>query len=107
MQQTVAPIAKAPVTARLIQKRTGQTYPVEKPIYQIGKSGCDCNITDNPVVSRIHAQIIRREECFFVTDMFSTNKTFVNGRQIPAKQETALPFDSIICFGNEEFEFRK
>ena len=109
-----AVIQKADITppipvlkARIIQKRTGQSFVIDKSIYKVGKSDCDCNISDNPIVSRIHAEIIQREGHFFVVDLFSTNKTFVNGQQIPAKKEVELLSNAVIRFGNEEFEFRK
>jgi len=95
------PVLKAWIT----QKRTGQSFAIDKSIYKVGKSDCDCNIPDNPIVSRIHAEIIQREGHFFVVDLFSTNKTFVNGQQIPAKKEVELLSNTIIRFGNEEFEF--
>ena len=103
-------IDKMPVSlikAYLIQKRTGQTYLIEKLSYKIGKSGCDCNIPDNPVISRLHAEIIQREGHFFLIDLFSTNKTFVNETSIPAKTEIELLSNFIIRFGNEEFKFCK
>ena len=99
-------VAEVPASAWLIQKRTGQSFAIDKRVYEIGKSECDCIITDNPVISRVHAKIVRREGRFFVVDLLSTNKTYVNGRQIPANKEVELITGCIICFGNEEFEYR-
>jgi len=99
-------VPEVPEKAWIIQKRTGQSFMIDKNEYEIGKSECDCNITDNPVMSRAHAKILRREGHFFAVDLFSTNKTYINGRQIPANKEVELLPGCIIRFGNEEFEFR-
>ena len=98
---------EVPAKAWLIQKRTGKVFAIDEAAYKIGKSDCNCNITDNPIISRVHAKIVQREGHYFVVDLFSTNKTYLNGQQIPAQKELELLPDSVLCFGNEEFEFKK
>ena len=93
--------------AWMIRKRTGAAFPLETARWTVGKSGCDCSVPDNPAVSRLHAEILQREGHFFVVDLFSTNKTYVNGQPIPAQTEVELRSGFLVCFGNEEFEFRQ
>lgn len=100
-------VAEAPTKAWLIQKRTNKKYEINKPVFHIGKSeDSDILIPDNPVISRNHAEIRGRDGHFFAVDLFSTNKTFVNGQQLQAQKETELLPGNIIRLGNEEFEFQ-
>lgn len=92
--------------AWMLQKRTGSAFPVETARWTVGKSGCDCCIPDNPVVSRVHAEILQREDRFFVVDLCSTNRTYINGQPIPAQREVELQSGFLLRFGNEDFEFR-
>lgn len=97
-----APLRKA----WMLQKRTGSAFPVETARWTVGKSGCDCCISDNPVVSRVHAELLQREGRFFVVDLCSTNRTYVNGQPVPAQSEVELQSGFLLRFGNEDFEFR-
>ncbi len=92
--------------AWMLQKRTGSAFPVETARWTVGKSGCDCCIPDNPVVSRVHAELLQREGRFFVVDLCSTNRTYVNGQPVPAQSEVELQSGFLLRFGNEDFEFR-
>jgi len=58
-------------------------------------SSCHIQI-DNTLVSRKHAMIQKIKDDFFITDLNSTNGTFVNGQRVPAKKYIKLePGDSV------------
>jgi len=91
----------------LIHKRTNERIFIHDTPFMIGKKRSAVNycIEDNATVSRVHAQITCKNGEFFVTDLDSTNYTFVNGRQIDAKEPTVLAHGTVIGFSDEEFEF--
>src|SRR5207244_3253260 len=55
----------------------------------IGRApGCDV-VLDNPVVSHAHAELRRDGDGFVVSDLGSTNGTFVNGDRVAAPKRLA------------------
>lgn len=61
-----------------------QTYPLTKPAIVIGREeNCDVVVPNN-AVSRRHAKIIQADGQFFLEDLKSRNKTFLNNREIDA-----------------------
>ena len=51
----------------------------------IGRSKrCDITIKGNTNISRVHAQIHAESQCCFLTDLNSTNKTYIAGAELPA-----------------------
>ena len=57
-------------------------------------------------VSRVHARLdVKGGQCF-ITDMRSTNGTFVNGSRVSPNQEVALKSGDVIRISDEEFEFK-
>lgn len=93
-----------PILTRL---RTEESYIVDKPIFRIGakQSYCDLFICDNNYISRNHADIITRDDRYYIVDRKSTNKTFVNGKVIPAEKEIEIFAGTQIRLANEEFTF--
>ncbi len=56
---------------------------ISKPSFIIGKNGiCDYVIHGNNAISRQHAEINLKNNNVYIIDKKSTNKTFVNGREI-------------------------
>jgi predicted component of type VI protein secretion system len=51
-------------------------------------------------VSRLHAAIEIREEAVFLTDLGSTNGTYLNGLQLPAGEHRVVCSGDAIYFGN-------
>lgn len=102
MQQKVA------ITPHLIRSKNNENIPLNKPIFRIGKerSYVDYFIGDNTAVSRSHANIISREDNYFVVDTNSTNHTYVNGVMIQSNTETEIHHGDKIRLANEDFEFR-
>ena len=91
----------------LIRKNSFDRTDINKPVFRIGKerSYVDCFVANNNAISRIHADIITRNNCYFVKDENSTNGTYVNGNRLSPKEEVQVFDGDIITFANEEFEF--
>lgn len=91
----------------LYRAATEQKIRLNKPVFRIGKerSCVDLCIADNSAVSRSHADIITRGRQYFVLDLDSTNKTYINGRPIPARQEAEIRDGDQLRLANEEFVF--
>jgi ABC-type multidrug transport system ATPase subunit/pSer/pThr/pTyr-binding forkhead associated (FHA) protein len=53
-----------------------------RQILTIGRDPQNDLVIDHPTVSRCHARVERKEGSFVLTDLGSTNGTFVNGKQI-------------------------
>ena len=98
--QTIAP--------HLIRKKNNEKISLNKPVFRIGKerSYVDYFVGDNTAISRSHANIIIREDSYFVVDTNSTNHTYVNGVMIQSNEEKAIAHGDIVKLANEEFEFR-
>src|SRR6266852_4799357 len=83
-------------TMRLITVHVSKTreYPIAVPRVIIG-SGKEADVViDDPTVSRKHALIRRRFGRYAVTDLGSTNGTYVNGRRIK-RSATIKPGDKL------------
>ncbi|CEG28514.1 FHA domain-containing protein [Bacillus sp. B-jedd] len=91
----------------LIREKNQEKIIVDKPAYRIGKerSFCDYFISDNNAISRSHADIITRNTRYYIIDHNSTNKTYVDGRAIPVKQEVEIFSGTKLRLANEEFLF--
>lgn len=94
--------------ASMFRLLTNETFLINKPVFRIGKekSYSDYFVANNNMVSRSHADIISRGGKYFIVDLNSKNRTFVNGTPIPAQQEKELHNGDAIRLANEEFEFR-
>ena len=86
---------------------TNERICVNKPVFRLGKerSYVDYFVTNNNAVSRGHADIITRGNRYFVRDLNSKNKTYINGQAIPPQCECELLDGSRLTLGNEEFIF--
>ena len=57
-------------------------------------------------MSRSHADIIIRDGRYYVFDLRSKNKTFINNRVLPTEHEIEIFDGDILKLANEEFLFR-
>lgn len=96
------------VAATLVRKKTGEQIQIRKQLFKVGKErvNVDYCISDNSTISRIHVQITYRGGEYYITDMKSTNYTYVNGNKLAANQEVKLRNGDKIKLSDEEFEFR-
>ena len=91
----------------LVRLKSGERIGLTSEPFLIGKDMRYCNytVTDNSAVSRKHAKIIREDDCDYVVDLNSTNKTYVNGQQIPVERQVQIFSGARLRFANEEFIF--
>lgn len=96
-----------PQFAYLIRVKSGEKIAVDKNCFRIGKDGryCDYAVSDNNAVSRQHADIVTKSHRYFLIDLNSTNKTYVDGRVIPSEKEIEIFADADIRLANEDFKF--
>jgi hypothetical protein len=102
-----ADIHEEPAFPYLIRGKTEEKIIVNKPSFRIGKERqyCDYFVSDNNAVSRSHADIITRDHRYYIIDHNSTNKTYVDGRIIPAQKEIEIFSGTKLKLGNENFVF--
>ena len=91
----------------LFRTLTEETVVVNKPVFRIGKekSYVDYFVTSNNAVSRSHADIITRGNKYFVIDLNSKNKTFIDDQVVPVQQEVGILDGDHLKLANEEFVF--
>ena len=86
---------------------TNENIDINKPVFRLGKerSYCDYFVNNNSAVSRSHADIITRGNEYYIMDLNSTNKTFINGVKLVPNEEKELHDGDNVRLGNEEFVF--
>ena len=86
---------------------TEETISVNKPVFRLGKekSYVDYFVTNNIAVSRSHADIITRGDKYFVKDLNSKNRTYINNQELPIHMEVEINDGDRLRLGNEEFIF--
>lgn len=86
---------------------TDEIIRINKPVFRLGKerSYVDYFVTNNNAVSRSHADIVTRGSKYFVIDLNSKNRTFINGQPLPPHYETEICDGDELKLGNEAFEF--
>ena len=105
--QTAPQPARAPVRGLLIVVSgalAGTRVDVGAQPVTIGKGPSTIQVGDDPAVSTRHAEVALRGGLFVVTDLGSTNGTFVNNQRIA--QPTRLGDGDLLRFGNTQMKFR-
>ena len=99
--------AATKVNPYIIRLSNGEQVRIHKPAFRVGKekSYVDYFVTNNSAVSRIHADIITRNDRFFIVDNNSTNGTYINGLILEEKKETEIFDGDELKLANEKFEF--
>jgi hypothetical protein len=80
-----------------------QPIPVESTALSLGRGLGNDVILEDTRVSRHHAQLRYRQRRFWLTDLGSTNGTFVNGERV---SEAPLRDGDVISLGGLELTFR-
>ncbi len=93
-----APIP-APLASLLVRSGSfkGQRLAVQSPVVNIGRAEYNDVVISEPSVSTTHAKLQRREDLWVLSDLGSTNGTFVEGERIT--EEIALTPGSTLRFG--------
>jgi len=90
-------------------KRLGtnpETIPIHKWPFMIGRLGDQVDYcVSNPAIGKLHAELIKKENAYYITDMNSRNGSFVNGTRVEAGQEMPIKDGDRILLANEEFMF--
>lgn len=91
----------------LIRKNTFDRIDINKPVFRIGKekSYVDYFIGDNNTISRLHADIISRDNRYYLKDNNSTNHSYICGSMVQGNQEAELFDGAVVTLSNEDFEF--
>ena len=99
--------SKKPDRPILTRQKTGQTYKIDLPETQIGalQESCPLYIDDNRYISGTHAKLIVRDGRYYIVDLQSTNKTYVDGRAIAPNCEVEIFPGTQLRFANESFTF--
>ncbi len=92
-----------------LNPRQGSDYePIlltEYPFF-IGKLKANVDYClDQKVISRFHAKITKEEESYYITDLNSTNGTYVNGRLLQTYEKKELILGDEIAFANLPYVF--
>ncbi len=91
----------------LIRMKNNEKIFVDKSAFRIGKGrqNIDYLVLDNKAVSRSHADIITKDNKYYIVDLNSTNKTYMNGEPIPAETEIEIYSGTEIRLADEDFTF--
>lgn len=91
----------------LIRKNTFDRIDINKPVFRIGKekSYVDYFIGDNNTISRLHADIISKDNRYYLKDNNSTNHSYIDGSMVQGNQEVELFDGAVVTLSNEDFEF--
>ncbi|HMW03008.1 MAG TPA: FHA domain-containing protein, partial [Acidobacteriota bacterium] len=89
-----------------VQQANGMNYEVaaQKVRTTIGRSSRNDICLNDPFASRVHAEVRRENESFFITDMGSANGTYHNGVRMSGT--LPLQIGDIIRIGETQIHFR-
>ena len=77
----------------------GRRLPIKVPVVNIGRGDYNDVVIADPSVSTMHAKLQRRDAIWILTDLGSTNGTFVEGErltgEVPLSPGTTLRFGDI------------
>ena len=79
----------------------GRRLPIKVPVVNIGRGDYNDLVIGDPSVSTMHAKLQRREAIWILTDLGSTNGTYVEGERLtgeaPLTPGTTLRFGDVIA----------
>jgi pSer/pThr/pTyr-binding forkhead associated (FHA) protein len=97
-------------TARLVHRATGAIVFLSITPFTIGREPSNTLVLDDALSSRNHALIVHFPDNqgnvqYQITDLSSSNGTFVNGQRLTPNQQFWLTSGNIIRIGNQEWMF--
>ncbi len=99
-----APVRRGHALLLLQTSAGAQPIPVETTTATLGRGLGNDIILEDTRVSRHHAQLRYKARRFWLTDLNSTNGTFVNGARV---NETALRDGDVVSLGGLELTFKE
>ena len=93
--------AAAPLASFLFRsgEMKGRRLPIKVPVVNIGRGDYNDVVIADPSVSTMHAKLQRRDAIWILTDLGSTNGTFVEGErlsgEVPLSPGTTLKFGDV------------
>ncbi|HUF35900.1 MAG TPA: FHA domain-containing protein [Gemmatimonadales bacterium] len=89
----------APIASLLVRSGAfrGKRMPIRAPVVNIGRADYNDVVISEPSVSTTHAKLQRRDDVWVLSDLGSTNGTYVEGE--PVTGETALTPGTTLRFG--------
>ena len=88
-------------------QKTGEKIKINSDNFVIGKELSRVNycVSDNTSISRTHVRFTNKGGITYVTDLKTTNGTFLNNVKLQPNQETALNPGDKLSLSDEEFTF--
>jgi predicted component of type VI protein secretion system len=93
------------MVAAFLQFPNGKKLSIEKEIVSVGRSEPADLIVDDQSISRAHATLAWEEGTWTVQDLGSRNGTFVDNKQLEAKQKVPLTDGCTVHFGYVQLKF--
>ena len=91
----------------LIDRETGEVFPVNSDTCIIGKSS-DCTISlDDRFISRKHAKLTKKNGAFYIEDLASTNGTYIDGKKLTPHTPTRLDVDVLLKIADMFFSIKE
>ena len=98
-------IPKASIKKYFLKRRsTGEAIQISKDEFTVGrKLTCSYAIPDNESISRIHAVFHLKNGICTVMDHHSTNKVYVNDRELDEEEQFQIKSGDVLELGTETF----
>lgn len=85
--------------------RGGQVLPLAEPVTTLGRAATCQVVIEDDFASRRHAQILLRDDCYWLRDLGSKNGTLLDGQ--PVTGETLLADGAMIQIGEVRLRFHE
>ena len=90
---------------QIINTTTGEVYEITNSHFDIGKANdMECTLQEH-YISRRHALITTEKNTYYISDLGSTNGTFLNGCRLQRGERQKLSDGDIIKLADVEFKF--
>ncbi len=93
--------------ACLTREKTQEKISIHVENFRIGRDRRRVNyrIGDNEAIDRLHCEIIKKEDGFYVLNHSETGTVSVDGADVPQNEERALADGAVLKIADETFKF--